>query len=137
MLDKRRHPRFACDLEAEVQIGARGVAARGVDISRGGLCLSLQERLPVPSEVTVQLTLLFGSNTFSEPLSLPAKIVWCTQLAGEHQIGCMFRALTTEQAQYLDMFLRFLRGEVLADDDSAEADEASEDEKDPDAEPFA
>lgn len=137
MLDKRRHPRFACDLEALIVMGEMRVQARGVDISRGGMCLAMDRALLVPAEVLVQLTLVFGSNSFSEPLSLPAKLVWCTKMPDGYQVGCMFHALSTEQAQYLDMFLRFLRGEVLADGDpNAVAEEDGEDEKDPDAEPF-
>ena len=137
MLDKRRHTRFACDLDAEIHVGGGKVAARGVDISRGGMCLAVEKTIPVKAEVEVQLTLVFGSNTFSEPLMLPARIVWCTQVANEHQVGCMFKPLTPEQAQYLGMFLRFLRGEVLAaGDPNAVAEDDGEDEKDPDAEPF-
>ena len=137
MLDKRRHTRFACDLAADILVDGQKVEARGIDISRGGMCLSAQTQVPVKSEVEVEITLVFGSNTFSEPLRLPGRIVWCTQLPDEHQVGCMFNALSTEQAQYLDMFLRFLRGEVLAaGDPAAAADDEGEDEKDPDAEPF-
>ena len=137
MLDKRRHPRFACDLVADIIVGGEKVAARGIDISRGGMCLSAERMVPKQAEVQVQLTLIFGSNTFSEPLVLPARIVWCTQLPDEHQVGCMFKTLSTEQAQYLDMFLRFLRGEVLAaGDPNAVAEDEGEDEKDPDTEPF-
>jgi PilZ domain len=137
VLDKRRHPRFACDLEALIVMGEIRVQARGVDISRGGMCLATDRALLVPAEVQVQLTLVFGSNSFSEPLALPAKLVWCTKMPDGYQVGCMFHALSTEQAQYLGMFLRFLRGEVLADGDpNAVAEEDSEDEKDPDAEPF-
>ena len=136
MLDKRRHPRVACDLTSEILAGGQRIAAHAVDISRGGMCLSCARKLPVPSEVHVQITLIFGSNAFSEPLALPARIVWCTKLPDEHQVGCMFRGLSTEQAQYLDMFLRFLRGEVLAQGEAAAPEEDAEDEKDPDAEPF-
>jgi len=137
VLDKRRHPRFACDLDAVVALGEMRVKARGVDISRGGMCLATDRALTVPAEVQLQLTLVFGSNSFSEPLALPAKLVWCTKMPEGYQVGCMFRALSPEQAQYLGMFLRFLRGEVLAaGDPNATAEEDSEDDKDPDAEPF-
>jgi hypothetical protein len=137
VLDKRRHPRFACDLVAEIHVGGGKMPARGVDISRGGMCLSVERAIPVRAEVQLKLTLLFGSNTFSEPLLLPARIMWCTQLPDELQVGCMFKTLSTEQVQYLDMFLRFLRGEVLADGDpNAVAEDDDEDDKDPDAEPF-
>jgi len=138
VLDKRRHPRFACDLEALIVMGEMRNKARGVDISRGGMCLATDRALLVPAEVQVQLTLIFGSNSFSEPLSLPAKLVWCTKMPDGYQVGCMFHALSPEQAQYLSMFLRFLRGEVLADGDpNAVAEEdGEEDETDPDAEPF-
>jgi hypothetical protein len=137
VLDKRRHPRFACDLEALIVMGEIRVQARGVDISRGGMCLATDRALLVPSEVQLHLTLVFGSNSFSEPLALPAKLVWCTKMPEGYQVGVMFHALSTEQAQFVGMFLRFLRGEVLADGDPNAVDEEdSEDEKDPDAEPF-
>jgi hypothetical protein len=137
VLDKRRHTRFACNLTIEIAVGDERIAARGVDISRGGMCLSTTQALSTPAEVQLELTLVFGSNTFSEPLVLPAKVVWCTRISDEFQVGCMFHALLPEQVRYLEMFLRFLRGEVLAaGDPTAAAEDDNEDDKDPDAEPF-
>ena len=137
MLDKRRHARFGCDLRAEIRIGPRVLAARAQDISRGGICLACDEALAVAQAVQVALTLVLAENTFSEPLKLPARVVWCTDLGEGFQLGCRFAELDAERARYLEMFLRFLRGDVRAQDDQDDEEvEDPDEEVDPDAEPF-
>jgi hypothetical protein len=138
VLDKRQHPRFACDLAAALLIGNRRLAARTQDLSRGGMCLSIGEPLSVGVEVEISLRLVFSAHSCSEPLSVAARVVWCTPLGDEHQLGCKFKTLTADQLQYIDLFLRFLRGDVLeADDDDEVAADPSDPQRDPDSEPFA
>lgn len=56
----------------------------------------------------MRLSLVFDEDTFSEPLDLPARIVWCTQLGKEFQVGTAFLPLNADQRSYLEMFLRYL-----------------------------
>jgi hypothetical protein len=106
----RAHPRFALEIETEIRRGpsAKPLPARTRDVSRGGLCLTASEPLPLGSEVDLQMALVFDEDTVSEPLLVRARVVWCTRLADKHQIGASFVALTTEQRNYLEMFLRYL-----------------------------
>lgn len=54
------------------------------------------------------MSLVFGEDSFSEPLVLPARVVWCTPIGDLFQLGASFMPLTTEQQSYLAMFLRYL-----------------------------
>jgi Tfp pilus assembly protein PilZ len=87
------------------------VSGRTRNVSRGGLCADLAEALPVGHDVELDLTLLFEDDSRSEPLRLPARIVWCTAFEDAHQVGVAFRPLDKERAEYLGLFLRYLAGE--------------------------
>lgn len=104
----REYPRYA--LEATVELTARGFVARGrtSNVSRGGLAATV-DRAAAPGEVaTIRMALVFDEDTFSEPLDLPVRVVWCTQLADVYQLGMAFLALSSDQRTYLEMFLRYL-----------------------------
>ncbi len=106
--DVREHPRYALEVDAEVRTAHGTIPARTRDVSRGGLALALDEPLALGTELTLNLALVFDEETFSEPLLLRARVVWCTRLGEAHQIGTTFVAMTTDQRAYLDMFLRYL-----------------------------
>jgi hypothetical protein len=55
------------------------------------------------------MALVFDEETFSEPLDVRARVVWCTPLGAKYQIGTTFLGLTNENRTYLDMFLRYLK----------------------------
>ena len=108
----REHPRYAH--ETTVTLYARdGSVHRGRsdNLSRGGLC-AVVDALPAPLatgvDVDVDIQLVFDEATHSEPLRLPARIVWCTPVDDAHQIGLAFRPLDAHRSDYLTMFLRFL-----------------------------
>jgi Tfp pilus assembly protein PilZ len=98
-------------------------AARTRDLSRGGICFILPTPLKVGIRFTVELTLVFDENTFSEPLALAGKVVWCTPVDEGYQIGASFFTLDEETQEYLKMFLNFLSNGV---DDEAEEEEVLE-----------
>ena len=106
--EARAHPRHALEVDAEVRTQSGTIPARTRDVSRGGLALELSEPLPLGTEVMLNLALVFDEETFSEPLLLRARVVWCTRLADKHQIGTTFVSMTNEQRAYLDMFMRYL-----------------------------
>jgi PilZ domain len=109
--DARRHPRFSVDVEVTViRAGGRRVGARTRDLSRTGICLICSEAVASGTAVTLNLVLAFGQSAFSEPLTLSARVVWCSNIAGSYQVGAMFDDLTDQQDSFLEMFLRFLDG---------------------------
>jgi hypothetical protein len=121
--DSRQHRRFNVDVEAVVHATGRDVHARTRDLSRSGICLITDSALQGNEWVGIELVLAFGENTFSEPLRLDARVVWCTPIGTSFQVGAMFSELSDEHAEFLDMFLRYLdgsmapRGQQPSDDD--------------------
>jgi hypothetical protein len=107
--DNRAHPRYALEVDAEVRHAGGKIPARTRDVSRGGGCLSIPVGLPLGAEVTISIALVFDEETFSEPLALRARVVWCTPIGDRHQLGVTFIGMTAEQRHYLEMFLRYLR----------------------------
>lgn len=127
--DKRVFPRFACELAVELQSPA-GRVHPGVtrNLSRGGICLETVDALAIGDEVVVRVTLVFDQDRTSEPLELPARVVWCTSFGDAHQVGTQFRPMTQDRATYLDMFLRYLAQQTPPPDDG---DGEDQDESDP------
>ena len=113
---QREFPRYALEAAVEIRPRGAGPARRGRtrNLSRGGLCAELDAVIPVGRTVDVELTLVFAEGNTSEPLALPARVVWCTDLGDGHQVGLAFQALTGGQREYLELFLRFLEGERSA-----------------------
>ena len=112
--DLRRHPRFHVDVEANVHTAdGRKLIARTRDLSRSGICLVTTEELGSNERLRIELVLLLGPSSSSEPLPLRSRVVWCTAIAGAFQIGAMFDGLSTRESTFLDMFLRYLDGSIL------------------------
>jgi hypothetical protein len=88
--------------------GGKQLAGRTRNVSRGGLCADLADPIALGTDLQVDLVLVFESDAQSEPLRLPARVVWCTTVDDGHQIGLAFRPLTAEALEHLTMFLRFL-----------------------------
>ncbi len=118
MTEQRQHPRYAIELDAEIQVADQLVAGRTADISRGGFCVFASQPLPVHTACEVKLALVFSENQFSEHLLLPATIVWCTQVKSRYQIGVKFGALDAQSVGYLDLFIKFLDGGDEGEDDA-------------------
>lgn len=105
----RQHPRYA--IGTEVTLRSRsGIIARGrtTNLSRGGLCADLDAEPSRAQQVDVLIALVFSAEGVSEPLSLPARVVWCTGLGDRYQVGLSFLPLSKDQTGFLDMFIRFL-----------------------------
>ncbi|HEY5926355.1 MAG TPA: PilZ domain-containing protein [Kofleriaceae bacterium] len=105
----RQHPRVAADVGIKFYVGTQQVTeGRTRNVSRGGLCADLTSSLPNGKDVEIEMRLVFDDNSQSEPLRLPARIVWCTTLEGAYQVGIAFRPLDKRRAEYLTMFLKYL-----------------------------
>ena len=126
--DLRRHPRISVDVQANVRTtDGRKLPARTRDLSRSGMCLITTSSLAQRDELLIDLILLFGPSSASEPLPLRARVVWCTPISQAFQVGAMFEKLSTTEQSFLDMFLRYLDGSILPAGAEAESvDESSE-----------
>jgi len=112
--DLRRHPRVSVDLQANIHTAdGRKLIARTRDISRSGICIITTFALSPGDRLRIELVLLLGQSSSSEPLHLSARVVWCTSISGAFQIGAKFDKLSTKEAAFLDMFLRYLDGSIL------------------------
>ncbi len=112
--DLRRHPRFTVDVQANVRTSdGRKLPARTRDLSRSGMCLITTHALAPREELLIDLILLIGPSSSSEPLPLRARVVWCTPISQAFQIGAMFERLNRKELSFLEMFLRYLDGSIL------------------------
>lgn len=122
--DARVHPRFAVEVDGVAVFGAVRLPIRTRDLSRGGLCFGSRQPVPLGGELALRLSLVFDEKTYSEPMQLRARIVWCTRLGdGVFQVGTAFVGLTSESRAYLEMFLRYLKEGSGGDDGGEDGDE--------------
>jgi hypothetical protein len=105
---QREHPRYAHEAAVTVVAGNASITGHTTNLSRGGLCASLAEAVAVGSNIDVDIVLVFEGDVRSEPLRLPARVVWCTHVDDGHQIGISFRPLDAELAEYLGLFIKYL-----------------------------
>ncbi len=125
----RRYPRVNVDVQANVHtVDGRKLIARTRDLSRSGICIITTDAIASGEQLRIDLVLLLGSGSSSEPLPLRARVVWCTAIAGAFQIGAVFDGLTPKESAFLDMFLRYLDGSILPA--GAEMDIIGDDEED-------
>ena len=104
---EREHPRFAHEAVVTIRAGKTAHEGRTLNVSRGGMCADLPAAVPVGTDIDLALSLVFDTAQ-SEPLRLPARVVWCTMVDDRYQVGIAFRPLTAELAEYLGLFLRYL-----------------------------
>jgi len=110
--DSRGERRRAVEINATVSVDGRSVAVKTRDISRSGICLVSGAEIKRDSELTISLVLSLGKDAVSEPLAVTGNAVWCTALFGKYQIGVKFIRLDAERRRFLDLFMRFIDGEV-------------------------
>ena len=110
---QRAHPRYAHEAAITLRHGGGlELAGRTRNVSRGGLCADLADPIDNGTEVEVDIQLVFEDDVHSEPLSLPARVVWCTSLDDAHQVGLSFKPLSAEASEDLTMFLRYLQDQA-------------------------
>jgi hypothetical protein len=120
-IEQRQHPRYAIELDTEITANGQVVVGRTHDISRGGFCMLARQPIPLNTACEVKLALVFSENQFSEHLTLPATVVWCTPIKNMFQIGVKFSHLDAQSHGYLDLFMKFLDG----GEDEGEDDDGS------------
>jgi hypothetical protein len=110
---ERQHPRFAHEVTVRVRFAngngkTKATEGRTRNFSRGGLCANVGAAIPVGADVLVDITLIFDDDMQSEALTIPSRVVWCTTLDDEYQIGVSFKPLDAERAQLVQLFLKYL-----------------------------
>jgi hypothetical protein len=105
---ERQYPRYAHEAAVLVKVGASSTKGRTRNMSRGGLCANVDAAIATGTDVIVEITLVFDGDMQSEPLSLPARVAWCTTVDHEFQIGVSFKPLAGERAEFLQLFLKYL-----------------------------
>ena len=134
--DSRREQRRPVDITATISVDGRVVPARTRDISRLGICLISGTEIPRDTELAIKLVLSLGIDTMSEPLLVKGRTIWCTALFGKYQVGAMFVEIDTHRRRFLDLFMRFMDGEVNPvghepASDRSERSDPAEDKDDP------
>jgi PilZ domain len=122
-LNSRRESRHSVAVNARLTVAGQIVVVRTRDISRSGICLISDSEIPREKEVGISLVLSLGKEATSEPLALTGMTAWCTPMFGKYQVGVRFVALNGDRRRYLDLFMRFIEGEVgpsASDGDSGE-----------------
>ena len=110
--ERRQHPRYAIEIAARVHCDERLFEVRTRDLSRSGLCFVAAEPICVGTPITVEAALKFSANAFSEALPLQARVMWCTPMHDGFQVGVAFGRLPQQTAEYLDLFLKYVKGEI-------------------------
>jgi hypothetical protein len=108
----REHPRYAHAAAVTFHLpGGATIEGRTQNVSRGGLAALVDESMSVGGDVDVSIVLVFENDVTSEPLRVPARAVWSTSVDEGHQVGIMFRTMTAELVQLLNVFLKYLDGQ--------------------------
>jgi hypothetical protein len=110
--ERRQHPRYTVEVEARVVADDAEFRARTRDVSRSGMCFTTTEALSVGIPVVIEAALKFSANAFSEALPLQARVMWCTPVPDGFQVGVAFGRLPQQTAEYLELFLKYIRGEI-------------------------
>ncbi|HTM21744.1 MAG TPA: PilZ domain-containing protein [Kofleriaceae bacterium] len=120
----RQSPRFAVEAAVTLRQAEQTASGRTSNVSSGGLCATVDRAMPRGATIDVELALVFDEASISEPLVLPARVVWATEVGpGRHQVGVSFLALPDAQKTYLGMFLRYLQdGKSAAGTDGGSED---------------
>ena len=127
--ETRQHPRYAVEAAVQLETDEGAVEGKARNVSRGGFSAASPLAIAPGTECTARLALVFDTDAFSDPLELPARVVWCTNLGTEHQVGAVFLALTAQQIEFLELFLRYL--------EEGQARRRAEQEPDEPEDPFA
>ena len=106
--DRRHYPRYAVEACIEFVTLTGATEGRTSNVSRGGVAADVDRPLPPGLVLNIRMSLVFDEDSISEPLVLPARLVWCTPVGDSFQLGAAFTNLSDEQETYLAMFLRYL-----------------------------
>lgn len=112
----RSEPRYALTLVCTITHVGLELTGETRNVSRGGMSLMVSDALPVGANVRLSLALNFGDDCYSEPLEMPAMIVWCTKLGEQYQIGAKFVQMTADHREFLQMFINYLEAGSMTEE---------------------
>jgi len=109
--ERRKHPRFSCDLPVEYwqMNDSKNILGRAVNISEGGLLLFICEEIEIGQ--TLRLKLFFSGFKFKS-IEAQVEVVWKDFQFGkgeEYRIGVKFINISLEDMDKLKNFLNYLR----------------------------
>src|SRR5207249_133846 len=90
---EREHPRYAHEAAIRLNNLGHTIQGRTRNVSRGGLCATLGEQIAIGTDIEVDIQLVFEGDLQSEPLHVRARIVWCTSVDDDYQVGVQFQPL--------------------------------------------
>ena len=108
---EREYTRYAYNAAVTLVLGGKRFSGKTSNVSRGGLCVMIDDALAVGTDLDVDVVLMLDDAAQSAPLRVPARVVWCTLVDDAHQVGLSFRALDAERTSYLAQLLRYLDSE--------------------------
>jgi hypothetical protein len=85
---------------------------QAVDISFSGICVNADRTIEPRSTVDFQVWAVLPDRE-TNPITMPARIVWCTPVEGRMQIGAAFdRNMDNRAWTRLDVLLQLLAGNM-------------------------
>jgi len=105
---RRAYHRYEVDVAADLRVGAEVFAARTRDLSEGGVGLITELPLPDGADIWVSLFLTIDEieDESTEPLPVPGKIQWATEIEpGVHHLGVKFGEIDPAEREVLRSFL--------------------------------
>lgn len=110
----KQNQEVGVQISTQVIFGDQSMDVLTRDMTKTGICLASAKELVPGSLIKVALSLVLGQNSFSEPLALSGKVLWCTPLPHNmFQIGVSYTGMDPQKLGYLDMFLRLLQKELV------------------------
>lgn len=110
MMD-RKDRRYEVELAAEVDKRGEALLAATRNLSKGGVCLDVEQPLDEGATfgVSLFLTLEGIEHADSEALVIQAKVIWCSgRDDGGYTAGMQFGSLSAAQSAAVESFLRRL-----------------------------
>ncbi|MBU1536040.1 PilZ domain-containing protein [Myxococcota bacterium] len=110
--NRRRSRRYEVQMEVALEVPAQELSTKVVtrDLSKGGLCFTLDRRLEMGEEMKLGLSLILGPEAQSETLQLLASVCWVAQETETvYQIGAAFGELPDDIIDNIATFLEFIR----------------------------
>lgn len=110
MMD-RRDRRYEVELAAEVDAQGEALLAATRNLSKGGVCLDVEQPLDEGATLGISLFLTLEGieHADSEALLVQARVIWCTARDdGGYTAGLQFGTLSAGQTAAVESFLRRL-----------------------------
>ena len=103
-MNKRKNKRQACFVPVDGKRGGPFFHARTVDISKNGVGLVAQKRLPVNEEITLQLDLSLEDI----PVLVRGEVKWVKPMekSRNYRIGLLFKNIYTGSKLRLNQYFR-------------------------------